>query len=979
MIKKTSCFVVGLCIAIFIMADSGYGQNVPWNYANNPTSEHWKEIQTPHFKIIFPYHYSAVAEWLAPRAEQVYREFKNELGSAPHKKINLYVNKSNALVSGSRAVDVDEAYSIWVGNPLMPHIIRSQNLTKTLRYEIADAFLKKIRSFPLDYYYYLFSRPRQSPWSDGILSYLSEPYQTPDDISAMRYYWSRKADHKSMKASVRKWKNTSLGRSQIHYFNNNIGKDSLRLMYGSRKHLFGWIPYFDFGPSFRKASGMTYKAFQKQWRMASSKHYAKPSPILNKQNKYFSSYPWSRNFRAYLGGAINRNTDHIAFIGVPEAGGILQKLYVGRTDSTKKKIKSITEGYFHSEMDWNPAGNELVFSKRNGPGLKSALYLWHVSRKQVQRITSHQNAEMPTFSPSGNYLAYIQKKEKKSIIWLQNLTNGSRRKLYAFTLPLSVDWLDYDPKGKDLLISYHRGGKNYTAGILQIKTKKFSSFSIHAKVPLNAHWSSDGKSIYFNREFHGVSNIFSAQVSNGSATRIRPVTSQYRGLTLWNISTDSAGNSQILAKKGEAYSTGKIVTFHPNLFSKNHYSSSSTDNQQSAFLSGGTKNSADASSNTSTHLPVKSYHPFQNIRLQPPFVGPYYFGRNEFGVGGIVQLSEPMRTSRFNFYGGIAVSDFAHKSYFYSDYVNNSLKPRIELNYNHFSSGTFIIGKTRKVKVADIVAARSLWKLTGLSHDHHNWYFGLQLRYMGFDYLSTKALHKGHPHIFYTNRKPHQTDLKADLIWRNLEPNRNLLINPGVGEGARLAVSGSDKILGSDTKYARFNLDGYKIFPAFGHDHIYLYANGVMDFGAPTGRDYLDFSDGGDFELAGADFMGPVDPGVKRFVRGYTTRLLGDKFVFGRLEYRIPFEFDTTKKLFGLIPPARTCFTFFADGGIMGNARISQTKTTTRSRYSAGFEIKRVFSIGNSFRFTYELGIGQPLTKSFGPHPFARAQMAVPF
>jgi hypothetical protein len=125
--------------------------------------------------------------------------------------------------------------------------------------------------------------------------------------------------------------------------------------------------------------------------------------------------------------------------------------------------------------------------------------------------------------------------------------------------------------------------------------------------------------------------------------------------------------------------------------------------------------------------------------------------------------------------------------------------------------------------------------------------------------------------------------------------------------------------------------------------------------------------------------MGSVNPGLKRFVSGYGKPLLGDRFLFGQLEYRIPFEFNTTKKLFGFLPPARTVFTFITDGGLMGNAQIGLHQKTTRYRWGAGAEIKRVFSIESTIKLTYELGIGQTLTQSFGPHPYIRVQMPLAF
>jgi outer membrane protein assembly factor BamA len=357
---------------------------------------------------------------------------------------------------------------------------------------------------------------------------------------------------------------------------------------------------------------------------------------------------------------------------------------------------------------------------------------------------------------------------------------------------------------------------------------------------------------------------------------------------------------------------------------------------------------------------------------------PYYASPDNFGIGTALEFQEPMRTHKFNISGLFSLDHPISKSYFFTKYTNNSFRPRLELHFNHFTSGALIIGRSRKVQMTNVVAASSLWKLSGLSQDFSDWYVGLQLRYMRFKYFSDERLHQKYPRFLYTNHAAHQTDLKAAVIWHNMKPSKNTFINPFSGAGVRLSVTGSDKILGSDTKYLRLNLGGYKILPGFGRNRIYLRLNGVMDLGAPAGRDYLNFASGGNFALTGPNFLGSVNPDINRFVRGYHKNILGDKFLFGRLEYRIPFEFNTTEKLFGVIPPARTVFTFFSDAGMMGNARVAPNRTATKRRWSAGFEIKRVLAAGG-FQLAYEVGIGQPLTKAFGPHLYIRAQMAVPF
>lgn len=681
-------FVCSLLALVFIsltMNTKSHGQVVPETYGNNETNIPWAEINTSHFKIVFPKPQASTAKRLSVQAEQIYKEFKSRLGTAPSQHIIIYYKNDNVLVSGVKARDLDDKYSIWKGDPFMPRFVPGkETLLKALRQEIAYAFQQHIQYFPVDYYYYLFSRPEKTPWSDGFTSFMAAPNVTEYDVTARNEFGDDEDEDKFLKQAISDSIDIIKGRSQMHYFTERFGEESFRDLYSSRQSLFGLVTYFDVNASFENAVGQQYELFTKQW---------------------------------------------------------------------KKDVQ-----------------NEL--------------------------------------EPNGAVINSDSEKASKS---------------------LKPDTL------------------------VQVPNQSFADRS------------------------------------------------------------------------------------------------------------------------------VNSYNAFKNIQWEKPFAIPYYINPGDFGLAAYLSLVEPMRTHEFNYYGSISFADPIGKSFFYSEYINNSFRPRLELSFNRFPSASGFFGKSRKVNTTTVMALTSLWKLTGLSRGNSDWYAGLTLRHMVFDYFPESTLRLHHPDIFFSNMKTRQTDLKAVLSWRKLKTSRHTLIHPLNGKGIRFSAMVSDKILGSQTRYARLSLDGYTILPAMGNHRIYLYANGVMDIGEPAGRDFLSFSDSGDYQLPDSDFTGSVNPGLDRFVRGYTTILPGDRFLFGKLEYRIPFQFNTRKKLLGFIPPVRTSLTMFTDAGVMGEARVAEDRVSTEYRYSVGAELKRIFSIGGSFKLTYELGIALPLNQSFSPDPYFNIKTALPF
>src|SRR5699024_4406799 len=147
-----------------------------------------------------------------------------------------------------------------------------------------------------------------------------------------------------------------------------------------------------------------------------------------------------------------------------------------------------------------------------------------------------------------------------------------------------------------------------------------------------------------------------------------------------------------------------------------------------------------------------------------------------YGLGMYLELGEPMGIEAITLAGLFSIAHPVHQSYINFKYINNSFRPRLTLHFNHFSSDALFLGKYRKTRTTSVVAASSLWKLSGLSHGKSNWYFGLRLRYMAFQYLPEKVMHDKFPHLFFSNRKTHQTDLKASLTWSHIKLDENTFI-----------------------------------------------------------------------------------------------------------------------------------------------------------------------------------------------------------
>ena len=980
-------------IALFITLVAGvhrvsYGQAVPESFANNPASVQWVEMETEHFKIVFPQRFLDDPPMIGVMVEGIYQEYKIILGTAPDHKITLYINDKDEVISGIRALGTDESESIWDENAYRQNVSEAkQNMEDALRYEIAVVFQEDIQYFPVDYYNYLLARPSKSPWSDGLPAYLTVPKQKYYDTRLMRNYWYSQAMESDRLYWSRESTNIIVGRSQQFYFNNRFTSDSIGAIYIYNQSLAGLIDYFNFNPAFNHATGTDYTDFSNQWKNDRSDAYQrmKSGAASDTKGERFTPLLTQNGVREYMGISVQSTGGYIATITLPATGRLLEQLTVLQSNGVEDEMVKIDEGFFHPAVAWHPAKDELVYSKRIFNGDKgnyhNELFISHAAGKNSRQITKNKHAILPAFSPDGGWLAYVSNNRRESSIWKKNLKSEEQQVIYTFKGDTTVGHLAWHPDRDLLLLSFGTGEGKQKAGILAMKKRTFSEFSLEGVVPMDARWSADGGSIYFNGIKQQVPNIFTATFTGDSVSDIQPVTSVFQGAALWDVIADTSGNSRLLAQTLASYGRSKVTEFSGEPLTEtgieNAFNTDGSDTaakQKQKKISDQTKASSSAASIT-----TRPYNSFLNIKWEPPFPVPYYLNPGDFGLAGYISLLEPLHNHEFGFTGILSLAAPIKKSYFYSSYVNNTLKPRLELTFNRFPAASDFFGNVQQVETTNVIALSSLWKINALSSGYSNWYAGLVFRHQAFDYFPEGTLQRNHPGIFFDNQFTRQTDLKASLTWRTLRPYRHTLIHPLDGTGMRFSVTASDDVAGSQTQYARLNFESYTILAGGGNNRIFLYGNGALDLGEPAGRDYLGFTDSGNYQLPGPNFIGSINPGLDRFVRGYDTNVLGERFLFGTAEYRIPLILDTSKKLLGFIPPARTALAFFSDGGILGEARVAADRTTHVYRYSLGAEIKRVFSIGGSYKFLYELGITQPLNQSLAPNIYFNVKTSIPF
>ncbi|MEA3181180.1 MAG: TolB protein [Gammaproteobacteria bacterium] len=119
----------------------------------------------------------------------------------------------------------------------------------------------------------------------------------------------------------------------------------------------------------------------------------------------------------------------------------------------------------------------------------------------------------PSWSPDGQWLAYVSFENKKSAIYVQFVRTGERRQVSARAgingAPV------YSPDGKKLALTLGGSGGNPDIYVLELQTQNLTRITDDPAIDTEAAWAPDGKFIYFTSDRAGGPQIYKIGVNPG--------------------------------------------------------------------------------------------------------------------------------------------------------------------------------------------------------------------------------------------------------------------------------------------------------------------------------------------------------------------------------------------------------------------------------------------------------------------------------
>lgn len=123
----------------------------------------------------------------------------------------------------------------------------------------------------------------------------------------------------------------------------------------------------------------------------------------------------------------------------------------------------------------------------------------------------------PAWSPDGQKLAYVSFEDKKPVVYVQNLADGSRRAVARFRGSNSAPaWF---PDGKKLAVTL---SKDETSQIyfLNLETGEATRFTRGGALDTEPVFSPDGRWMYFTSDRGGTPQIYKASLTEGGVSRV---------------------------------------------------------------------------------------------------------------------------------------------------------------------------------------------------------------------------------------------------------------------------------------------------------------------------------------------------------------------------------------------------------------------------------------------------------------------------
>lgn len=928
---------------------------------NHPELE-WHVAETPHFRIMYPDRLAGIEVEAAPIAEAAYAALSENLQTSFDRPIDIYLTDEDEIVNGF-AVPISSAYTnIWVH---VPEFAREKTgsekwLRWVVAHELAHIFhYRKVIDRPR-WMGFLFGDPLPRFWTEGIAQYETEKW------TALRGdRWLRTAvldDRLSYDDGRSLWNGRLLyavGNAQVRFLADRYGDSTLVEILEHRKPvLFGLTQVHDFDDAFRDVTDSSYRTFYDDWRRHVNVYYNTLASQLENVDS-LKADPLDLPGQYYFDIAYSPDTSRAAVVSLTSLEQPVTRLYV--VDRETDEIDVVAEGALQTPIAWSPDGRRLAYSRlhrgRYGSILRD-LYIVDRDGANRRQLTRDLRAGSPSFSPDGTQLAFSASDAGTENIYLLHLANDSVEAVTRFEGDVQVSSIRWHADGEELLFDRFQADGRRDIAVLDLTSRRIEALTAGIHDDRDPVYAPGGSRVAYVSLRDDVPNVFVVDRSTGRHERVT-------NLVTGAVVTDWLPADSLFPAGSLIVSSADSKTAdHAYRIDAGRRASDVTPVVPEAYAAWTVHRPPVTIPTTVAPDPglIESrdrYRSWRNLRHVATLALPYVrVGRNigsgaDLGVAALTAWIEPLGKHAIVAAGGLSFRDPLAESYALASYVNNQWYPTVSLNLYRIPGSALAYGNDLLVEAYAGGDVSMSWPLDWSDRPFSAHALSARLRIVDIDALTPGSFEDaGVP----APEEGQQADLRLALTWHKQRPYWNNVIHPLDGLGLRFQVTGAMRALGTDTEFVRGDVAAYGVFRSVGLHRVFTYGRAQAQTGAPFNQHFIGFSRHDAVRLPLPNDV-PLLLGDTERVRGHRSYALGDRMVFGSLEYRIPLASSLRTTLLGIASLGSLAGALFTDAGLVWSA--DEPEDAVR-RVGLGIELKNALRLGAGIRFAHAVGAAQP-------------------
>ncbi len=901
-----------LLLLVFALS-IGWGQST-WVLSGRVHPElNWSTLTTKHFNVHYHQGLDTIALRGASIAEQVRPTLLKQMDLDSIPTIDIILTSEDEIMNG---------FALWTYTTF---IWVDQNDAAVWLED--EKWLEQVLSHELQHIVYLHTQKSwlPQPWHmlisgtpgwviEGLAEYETEkwrPYRA--DISHKYHVLKNKMGEMDPHHD---------GFSKLLYWSDRFGDSTIveAIKYRTK------LGIHRFKTGFKKATGISVNQFNEDWRRHMNTYYY--GYRAQKELLEETGTPFTLPIKKMLGFSFFNDSTKIAIIGRDDKAQLDVSLFIAKRDSTKEikqkekwhnrieklknkkkktqkdsveiqklfkqktlwKKEEVDFGRFHNILSWSSNGKYLAYSKYHY-GKNQAL-LWDIklydsNEKKSRWLTHSQRATYPAWAPDTAQIVFVAHQNNVSNLYKLDISSEETIRLTDYKIDTQITHPAWSPNGTNIAYAASGPDGNMDIYILNLTSGEKERITFNPSVDYQPVWHHDGSSLSFTSHSGGTPNIYTVSIQEKNSIRVTDV-----GDGIW-VHERVPGDTSLFANTMTDVDSVRIIKIDPNRTPQVKSLS-----MRDSFTRWRTTSPRYFPENIDPNAPVKltTTRPYRFTRHLKHMTSILLPGKNPFGytqwsdalgrhlIGVAAEYNSADQEKSALFFGYTNAEHGPLWSISFYRYFFPTIRPYDGSRYGLYDwKNGLQVSLTHPLNFGESLSDNHTItaSFSALSHDAYA-SDRLDKTTGGFVPRDTAAYRvmpppeNGQEGVFsikyyWTKKRPHR--------WNNLHPTQ------GYGVYTRVDHA-NDNIFGS-FNYTQLTANAYVNIP-IEKTSLYIRTKAMMISGNQPDQNYVGFTKDDPVYL---NLPQPLIDDIfpeNHNPRGWNETRLGNRLIFGTLEYRLP-------------------------------------------------------------------------------------------